>query len=245
MQQPTNQHNIMQNKCKTINALAAASALVAGTATAMQIDYEISTGYTSEYIFRGVNLGQDLVDVGLSAATEIDRFGISAGAWYATFRDNIPFDSNATDELDLFGSVTYDFDFLVAGVGYIWYYYPEAGGHTAEVPVSISRDWGIVDTSLTYFWDVRGDNDGYTELAITNETELNSCLTLSSGLFTGYLAERGRLCHITAKVALDYALTETATVSPFIAHSWALTEVGAYQGSKNQLFGGVQVAVSF
>jgi hypothetical protein len=58
-----NQHNKMQNYCKTIGALAAASALVAGTASA-EVEYEIHTGYTSEYLFRGLNLGQDLVEVG-------------------------------------------------------------------------------------------------------------------------------------------------------------------------------------
>jgi hypothetical protein len=49
----------MKNYCKTIGALAAASALVAGTASA-EIEYNIGTGYTNEYLFRGLNLGQDL-----------------------------------------------------------------------------------------------------------------------------------------------------------------------------------------
>ena len=40
--------------------LAAASALVAGNASA-EVEYELHTGYTSEYLFRGLNLGQDLV----------------------------------------------------------------------------------------------------------------------------------------------------------------------------------------
>mgnify|MGYP007038417247 CR=1 FL=1 len=56
----------MQNYCKTIGALAAASALVAGNASA-EVEYTLGTGYTSEYIFRGENLGEDLVEASLSA----------------------------------------------------------------------------------------------------------------------------------------------------------------------------------
>ena len=239
----------MQNKCKTIGALAAASALVAGTATAIDIDYELSTGYTSEYIWRGINLGQDQVEVAIDAATEINGFGLSAGAWYSTFQDSM---SDTADELDLYGEVSYDLGFATAAVGFIWYYFPQNGGHFQEVPVSLRRDFGIVEADLTYFWDVRGDNDGYTQLTVSNKTELTSCVTLNSGVALGYLAEEGDFAHITAKVALDYAFTETATISPFVGHSWALSEGGrnhvgsaAYMSSKNQLFGGVKLAVSF
>ena len=59
-----------------------------------------------------------------------------------------------------------------------------------------------------------------------------------------------------AKVSLDWAFTETATLSPYIAHSWALSEGGRlaglngtstalYGGSQNELFGGLTLAVSF
>ena len=51
----------MQNYCKTIGALAAASALVAGNASA-EVEYTLGTGYTSEYLWRGANLGEDLVE---------------------------------------------------------------------------------------------------------------------------------------------------------------------------------------
>lgn len=237
----------MQNYCKTIGALAAASALAAGNATAIEIDYEISTGYTSEYVWRGINLGQDLVEVGLDASTEINGFGLSAGAWYGSFASG----GANFDELDLYGEVSYDVGHFEVAVGYIYYYFPEIGFNASEVPFSVRRDFGIVAADLTYFWDVNEDNDGYTQLTLQNETELSSCLTLSTGLATGYLVERGSLSNITLKTSLDYALTETATVSPFIGFSWALTENPSHGGtmtyvsSKNQLFGGVALAVSF
>jgi len=260
MQQPTNQLNTMQNYCKTIGALAAASALAAGNATAYEIDYELSAGYTSEYLFRGFNLGQDLVDVEITAATEINGFGLSAGAWYASFDESTGFggpvkNANA-NELNLFAEVSYDLGMFEAAVGYIYYYYPQGAANKfllgnfkadQEVYFSAAKNFGLVDASLTYFWYVGGDgdNDGYLELALTNETELSSCLTLASGLYTGYQTEKGKFGHITAQVALDYALTETATLSPFVAHSWSLSENGIYAGTKNQFVAGARVSVSF
>src|SRR6188768_123162 len=79
-----NQHNTMQNYCKTIGALAAATALVAGNAQA-EVEYELHTGYSTEYLFRGLDLGQDLVEVGFDAATEWNGLGFSAGAWYGSY----------------------------------------------------------------------------------------------------------------------------------------------------------------
>ncbi|MGA0845883.1 MAG: hypothetical protein ACO3RV_05020, partial [Luteolibacter sp.] len=74
----------MQNYCKTIGALAAASALVAGNASA-ELEYELHTGYTSEYLFRGIDLGQDLVEAGFHASPELSGLNVSAGAWYGCY----------------------------------------------------------------------------------------------------------------------------------------------------------------
>ena len=252
----------MQNYCKTIGALAAASALAAGNATAYDIDYEMTAGYTSEYLFRGFNLGQDLVEVELVAATEINGFALSAGAWYASFDSAAdlsgmggPIGSANDNELNLFAEVGYDLGFAEAAVGYIYYYYPQgtvnqaiAGRSKAdqEVYFSLARDFGIVDVSLTHYWLTSGDdNDGYTELAATNSTELNHCLSLESGVAAGYQVEKGKFAHITAQVGLAYAFTENATFTPFVAHSWSLSENGIYAGTKNQLVGGAMVSVSF
>lgn len=249
----------MQNYCKTIGALAAASALAAGNATAFDIDYEMTAGYTSEYLFRGFNLGQDLVEVELVAATEINGFALSAGAWYASFDESTglgdPNKNINANELNLFAEVGYDLGFADVAVGYIYYYSPQSqhnqfvqGRDKAEQEVyfSVARDFGIVDASLTYYWLTSGtDNDGYAELALSNSTELTSCLSLESGLAVGYQVEKGKFCHITAQVGLAYAFTDNATFTPFVAHSWSLSENGIYAGTRNELVGGAMVSVSF
>ena len=233
----------MQNYCKTIGALAAASALVAGTASA-EVEYEIHTGYTSEYLFRGLNLGQDLVEVGVDVSTEINNIGLSAGAWYGSFSSG-PNGLVDIDELDLYGEASYDFGFLTGAIGYIHYDLLRGGANAQEVYFSVGRDFGFVEASLTYFWDVQTDNDGYMELELSRGFELSSCLTLSCSSKLGYLAEEGDFVHLTGKVALDYAFTETATLSPFIAGSLGLNDAGTHAGNKNQFVAGTMLSVSF
>jgi hypothetical protein len=70
----------MNNYCKTISALTLIPTLLAGTASA-EVEYTLGTGYSSEYLFRGANLGEDLVEATLSASTEWQGLEFLAGAW--------------------------------------------------------------------------------------------------------------------------------------------------------------------
>jgi hypothetical protein len=261
-----NQHYTMQNYCKTIGALAAASALVAGNASA-EVEYELHTGYTSEYLFRGLNLGQDLVEAGFDVATEWNGLGLSAGAWYGSFDRNVDLNngfgparplSTDLDELDVYAEVSKDFGFLTAAVGYIYYmnsepsingFFPATfqNDDAQEVYFSIARDFGFANLSLTYFWDIETDNDGYSELALDRSFELNQCLALNVATNVGYLAEQGQCTAWTTKVGLDWNFAGTAKLSPFVALSVALSDDNDtyYGGSKNLFVAGSMLSVSF
>jgi hypothetical protein len=241
----------MQNYRKTIGALAAASALVAGNASA-EVEYEIHTGYTNEYLFRGLDLGDDLVEIGVDVATEWNGLGLSAGAWYGSFSPSTDFyavgPDDDGDELDVYAEVSKDLGFATAAVGYIYYINQrDIADDSQEVYFSLEKEFFGVDFSLAYFWDIETDNDGYTELGASKGFELSPCLTLNTGATLAYLAEQGQLAHLTAKVSLDYAFTETATISPFVAHSWSLGDDNdtAYDGSGNEFVGGTMLSVSF
>jgi hypothetical protein len=237
-----NQTNTMQNYCKTIGALAAASALVAGTASA-EITGDVHVGYASEYLFRGLILGNDLVETGVDVATEWNGLAVSAGAWFGSF-DAV----DADRELDLFGEVSKDLGFANAAVGYIWYHnFGSPRGDAQEVYFSLGRDLGFATASLTYFWDVETDNDGYTELALGKSWEINQCLALNLDGTLGYLAEHGQLSHAGAKLSLDYNFAGTATLSPFAAHSWSLNNNArtTHGNSSNEFIGGAVLSVGF
>ncbi|MEY3895696.1 MAG: hypothetical protein RLZZ214_1215 [Verrucomicrobiota bacterium] len=243
----------MQNYCKTIGALAAASALVAGNAQA-EVEYELHAGYSSEYLFRGLDLGDGLVEAGVNAATEWQGFGFSAGAWYGSFEQGtgIPGFQIDGDELDLFAETSKDFGFVTAHVGYIAYLYPGANlnnfDDSGEVYFSLSHDFGFVNAYATYFWDVEGvDNDGYTEVGLSRSFELNQCLNLNLSTNVGYLIEKDDFTAWTSKVSLDWGFAGQAKFSPFVACSVALSDEPdtAYNGSGNELLGGAMISVGF
>lgn len=241
----------MQNYCKTIGALAAASALAAGNASA-EVEYEIHTGYTSEYLFRGLNLGQDLVEVGVDVATEWNGLGLSAGAWYASFDAPTGLGGGAysTSELDIYAEVSKDLGFATVAVGYINYMNDDTTAKNLgllvddaqEVYFSVAKSFFGVDFSLAYFWDIETDNDGYTELAASKGFELSPCLTLNTSAALGYFWEESDFGYLGAKVSLDWAFTETATLSPFVAGSWSIED--AYTPD-NEFVGGTMLSVSF
>ncbi len=247
----TENNNTMQNYYKTIGALVAASAFAAGNASA-EIESEVHVGYTNEYLFRGLDLGSNLVEAGADVATEYNGLGLSAGAWYGSFDDD---NTESTSELDLYAEVSRDLGFLTAAVGYIKYINDDTNAanngdlvdDNQEVYFSVAKSLYGVDFSLTYFWDIETDNDGYAELGASKGYEISPCLTLNTGAALGYLAEQGQLAHLTAKVSLDYAYSETATISPFVAASWSLgdDEDTDYENTGNEFVAGTMLSVSF
>ena len=255
----------MQNYCKTIGALAAASALVAGNASA-EVEYELHTGYTTEYLFRGLDLGQDLVEVGFNAATEWNGLGLSAGAWYASYDTGgtigaAPVREIDVDELDLYAEVSKDFGFLSAAIGYIYYFNEDAITQNAaafpflnqfvddaqEVYFSVGRDLGFANASFTYFWDIEQDNEGYSEFALDRSFELNPCLTLNIASALGLLTEGIEWAHWTTKVSLDWAFRENAKLSPFVALSIGLGDDDntSWEHTDNEFVAGSLLSVSF
>jgi hypothetical protein len=284
-----NQHNKMQNYCKTIGALAAASALVAGNALAGTpapvtapapapecdafpcLDYELHVGYTNEYLFRGVSLGLDLVEAGFDVATEWNNIGLSAGVWYANYDapgslnifENSYNGHGNVNEIDLYAEASYDLGFAKASVGYIYYYndmddaYEAAnslnvldgfvGDDAQEVYFGLSRDFGFAEASLTYFWGIVGDNDGYTELGLTRSFELAPCLALNLGSNVSYLVEAGDFGAWTTKVGLDWSFADHAKLSPFVALAIPLSDEDDtyYSSSENEFVAGSMLSVSF
>lgn len=233
----------MKNYCKTIGALVAASALAAGNASA-EVEAELHAGYSSAYMFRGVKLGDDLLETGLNLATEYNGLGVSGGLWHGTFN----YEGVSYTELDIYGEVSKEFSFATLALGYIHYDKErDFDGDYQEAYVSASREFYGIETSLTFFWEINGDTETYVELGAGKSYELSSCLTLNTDAVLGFLQENREFSNIALKASLDYAYSETTTVSPFIAYSWALTgnEDSAYEYSDNEFTAGTMLSVSF
>jgi uncharacterized protein (TIGR02001 family) len=247
----------MQNYCKTIGALAAATALAAGNASALgyeDIDAEIHVGYNTKYLFRGIELGDDLITTGVDVGTSLGGFDVSAGAWYGSWNANGGAPGTVDlDELDLYAEISKDLGFASVAVGYIYYHFPQGGQNNGfvddaqEAYVSVSKEIFGIDASLSYFWDIETDNDGYSQLSLSKSFDLMEYVTLNVGADTGYLVEQGDFVQITGKVGIDIEASENATISYYVAHTWALSEAdGAlYGGQENEFFGGASISVSF
>jgi len=245
----TNTKKYMQNYCKTIGALAAASALVAGNASA-EVEYTLGTGYTSEYIFRGENLGQDLVEASATATTEWNGLGLSAGAWYGSY----DVAESDVDELDLFAEVSKDLGFATAAIGYIYYMNEDTGVNLddfQEVYVKLSRDLGFANAYAAYYWNLEGVADNYfgdySELGLSRAFELNQCLTLNLGTNIGYMWADDQDTSWTTKASLDWGFAENAKLSPFVALAVQLTDDNDNytEGHGNELVGGCMLSTSF
>lgn len=211
---------------------------------------DVTVGYDSQYIFRGINQGNDLVTAAVNTAWTCERTGLdmNAGAWYGTTGDT----DGSVEELDLTLGASKDLGFARANVGYIFYHYLSDGPDAQEVYFGLSKDLACgTSASLTYFWDIESDNNGYTELALAKSFDVAS-KQLDLGVAAGYLAEEGELSHVTAKLSHAVALSDTATLTPYIAHTWELDGLdsnGASTSSaptqENEFFAGASLSVSF
>lgn len=238
----------MKNYFKTIGATLAAFTIVNDNVMA-EVEYTLGTGYSSEYLFRGANLGEDLIEATVSASTEWYGIGLSAGAWYGSY-DNagIQHAENDVDELDLYGEASKDLGFVTAALGYIYYMFePYDLQDAQEVYCRLSRDLGFANAYVVYFWDIETDNDGYSELGLSRGFELNQCLTLNLGTNIGYMWEDDQDTSWTTKASLDWGFAESAKLSPFVAVAVQLTDDNDNytRGFGNELVGGCMLSTSF
>ncbi|MFD0892515.1 hypothetical protein KBB96_13900 [Luteolibacter ambystomatis] len=229
------------------------------------LEGNLHIGYSSDYLFRGVDSGAGLAEAGLDVSKKLGSgFTLSGGLWYGSIENSAFGDFPGVgipdhySELDVYGQVSKDFGFLTASVGYIWYHYADAsvevpGGSfkfindSQEISFGISRElfYGI-NAGLTYYWDIETDNGGYTELSLNKTFELQKCLTLDAGAKAGYLMEESGFSHVTPMLALNYKPTSTVTISPYIAYAFALDKLDTIApNSHDHFFGGIKMAVSF
>ena len=157
--------------------LAFFSALSADKVAAEDIGAEVSVGYDTDYMFRGVNLGEDLLwsDVNVST-TLTDGLDLGVGAWYANVADDA-----GNDELDIYAGLSTSMGDISLDLGATYYYYPDpvAGEGTLEFGVGFGTSAGpfsagpITPTGVARF-RVRGFE--ITSISLSkNPGDLNVC----------------------------------------------------------------------
>jgi len=128
--------------------IAGAAAVAAGVSTASAqepIGADLSFGYSTDYVFRGADLGSDLIDIDLSYAGALsEEIGYTVGAWFAT--------ADSAEELDLYGSLDWELLGLGWEAGAVLYRYPNTVGVDDDYEVFFGGSTTIegIDLSATF-----------------------------------------------------------------------------------------------
>jgi uncharacterized protein (TIGR02001 family) len=259
----------MRKYTKTVGALAAASALVAGYASAGDLEGfsgEVHVGYHTNYDFRFVDLGSDLVEAGVDVSYALNQdWSLKAGAWYGSVNDSQTIAGNF-NELDLYAAAATSLGPVDLELGYIFYTYPDTPGSsdTQEVYLSAFTDvvWGIT-AGATYFYDFDSNNGWYLQPEIRKSFELNECLKLN--LSAGVGIADGLNYQVDAnplsvgshdgfqgwffKAELPWEFRDGVTLAPYVKYTDADSDlagdINSLEGGQEHIIAGVKLAVGF
>ena len=192
--------------------LAFFSALSADKVAAEDIGAEVSVGYDTDYMFRGVNLGEDLLwsDVNVST-TLTDGLDLGVGAWYANVADDA-----GNDELDIYAGLSTSMGDISLDLGATYYYYPDpvAGEGTLEFGVGFGTSVGPFDLSLGLYYDIDLEA-AYYEVGAATSFDLTDTMAVDVGGAIGN-ADGDTLTALTFTIGVPITLSDSASLSPYV-----------------------------
>ena len=227
------------------SALLALVPAIAGdhAAAGEDLGAEISVGYDTDYIFRGANLGQDLLWSDVNVSTSLsDGLGLNIGAWYAN-----PTDAG-DDELDIYAGVSTDLGGMSLDLGTTYYYYPGAtGSNTLEFGAALGTSVGAFDVSLGVYHDIDTENT-YVELGAGTSFDLTDNISLDLGASIGNNQDEviggqaDGLTAVTITVGAPIGLTDNASLTPYLGINAGLDD---NQDAGDEIFSGISLSVGF
>ena len=227
------------------SALLALVPAIAGdhAAAGEDLGAEVSVGYDTDYIFRGANLGQDLLWTAVNVSTSLsDGLGLNIGAWYAN-----PTDAG-DDELDIYAGVSTDLGGMSLDLGTTYYYYPGAtGSNTLEFGAALGTSVGAFDVSLGIYHDIDTENT-YVELGAGTSFDLTDNISLDLGASIGNNQDEviggqaDGLTAVTITVGAPIGLTDNASLTPYIGINAGLDD---NQDAGDEIFSGISLSVGF
>ena len=227
------------------SALLALVPAIAGdhAAAGEDLGAEVSVGYDTDYIFRGANLGQDLLWTDVNVSTSLsDGLGLNIGAWYAN-----PTDAG-DDELDIYAGVSTDLGGMSLDLGTTYYYYPGAtGSNTLEFGAALGTSVGAFDVSLGIYHDIDTENT-YVELGAGTSFDLTDNISLDLGASIGNNQDEviggqaDGLTAVTITVGAPIGLTNNASLTPYLGINAGLDD---NQDAGDEIFSGISLSVGF
>jgi len=183
--------------------------------TAPKFESSISVGYASIYDFRGFEIGDDLFSAELGTSYAItDALSFDASAWYGTLWDG------NLNELDLTGGFTYDWGFLSTSLLFRQYFYDTVSPNNNEIGLILTTpEWSGLTASFDVYYDFEFEG-WYYELGFDYARDLNDVVGVEFGAGisaqTDYAFDGTSFHHVYVELGLPIAVTETATLTPFV-----------------------------
>jgi len=240
---------------KTSTLLAIGSALAMGSAQA-EIDVDLGVGYNSQYIFRGVDLGDDAFEWGIDASGSCEcGFDWSIGVWSIS-PDN---EDGSDDEFDIFGEISKDLGCGTLALGFTNYDYDNSGTtDDTEIYFGGTTEFAGVEAGLTLLYGVDGVLDEQFLLigSLAYGFDVSDKISAELSVSAGYIADEGKnggyatddgFAYSTTTLAFEYAVSEDITFSPYVSYTDG--DSSTINGASNNVFhgfyGGASVSYSF
>lgn len=232
---------------------------------------EVTVGYRTDYIFKGVRFAGDSVDVDVNYTFDGLALPITVGAWYLNgiSDDGI---GGAYDELRLYVSAELGtFAGFDVSLGYTHYIFPEVrsnfvntGGY-GELGLDIRRNLGIVDLVFETNYAMGGAANGwYHQLGFEKAFGITDNVSLvlgtgvgySDGYFNGLVPNASTprdsgWNHYYVTASLPIQLNCRTTLTPYIGYvggpdTWIVDGINPTGDPQSDiLHGGVSLSVSF
>ena len=219
--------------------LAFFSALSADKVAAEDIGAEVSVGYDTDYMFRGVNLGQDLLWSDVNVSTSLsDSLDLGVGAWYANVADDA-----GNDELDIYAGLSTSMGDMSVDLGATYYYYPDptAGEGTLEFGIGLGTSAGPIDLSLGLYYDIDLEA-AYYEVGAATSFDLTDTMAVDVGGAIGN-ADGDTLTALTFTIGVPITLSDSASLSPYVGVNIPLDDYEDDFG--DDIYSGLSLTVGF
>ena len=219
--------------------LAFFSALSADKVAAEDIGAEVSVGYATDYMFRGVNLGQDLLWSDVNVSTSLsDGLDLGVGAWYANVADDA-----GNDELDIYAGLSTSMGDMSVDLGATYYYYPDptAGEGTLEFGIGLGTSAGPIDLSLGLYYDIDLEA-AYYEVGAATSFDLTDTMAVDVGGAIGN-ADGDTLTALTFTIGVPITLSDSASLSPYVGVNIPLDDYEDDFG--DDIYSGLSLTVGF
>ena len=219
--------------------LAFFSALSADKVAAEDIGAEVSVGYDTDYMFRGVNLGQDLLWSDVNVSTSLsDGLDLGVGAWYANVADDA-----GNDELDIYAGLSTSMGDMSVNLGATYYYYPDptAGEGTLEFGIGLGTSAGPIDLSLGLYYDIDLEA-AYYEVGAATSFDLTDTMAVDVGGAIGN-ADGDTLTALTFTIGVPITLSDSASLSPYVGVNIPLDDYEDEFG--DDIYSGLSLTVGF